>query len=234
MMVFMENEVEETIETPVQEQPKTAIEIEQEIEHKVDAVIAASLAPPPEARKPRKKRVPKDPPVADNHCPACKMGQDAAKGEGTHLLLTIEHPYDPGPVAAPEKPAKRVARPMAKELRGASSFAEKTLPRKIAEKARLMGDLARCEAEIQELVRVIQALGGQLPVGMPPLSGAANAPLQFNPNPGFNYPMPEVPNPAQQAQGINPDNLRLGQIPDILRAQGGAVNNSELTGPGWV
>ena len=26
------------------------------------------------------------------HCPACSMGQSLEKGEGTHILATVEHP----------------------------------------------------------------------------------------------------------------------------------------------
>jgi hypothetical protein len=234
MMIYMENEVEVIPEI-------SSEKIENVIDTTVGLVgspVSVSVVLPeavsPAPKKQRKKRVPKEPLVADNHCPACKMGQSLEKGEGTHVLKTIEHPYDPAP-PAPEKPAKRVSRPMAKELKAAGSFAEKMLPKKITEKAKLIGDLARVEAEIQEYVRVIQALGGQLPVGMNPVGQAqASNPPVFNPNQGLNYPMPDAQQTPQVAQAIDPDNLRLGQLPDILRAQGGAVNNSELTGSGWV
>lgn len=127
-------------------------------------------------RRRRRKKVEVPVTPQEKHCPACLNGESLEEGEGTHVLLTVEHPYEPpeifkdadaSVVSPPPKPVKIHARPMAKELRGAASFAEKMLPKKIAEEAKLIGELARCRAEIQSYIRVIQALKGQAPVGMP-------------------------------------------------------------------
>jgi hypothetical protein len=165
-------------------------------------------------RRRKKVEVPIGP--KEKHCPACLNGESLEEGEGTHVLLTVEHPYDPpeifkdadvSVVAPPPKPVKTHTRPMAKELRLASSFAEKNLPKKIAEKAKLLGELARCEAEIQEYVRVIQALKGQAPVGMP--NGSYQLPYapQMPPQPQLPPMYAEYQQPAPQMPIVAPVKL---------------------------
>ena len=160
-------------------------------------------------RRRRRKKVEILEAPKEKHCPACLNGESLEEGEGTHVLLTVEHPYDPpeifkdadtSVVAPPPKHVKTHTRPMAKELRVASSFAEKNLPKKIAEKAKLLGELARCEAEIQEYVRVIQALRGQAPVGMPngsyPPPGPPYTPPSAVPQMAPLYPAYQQPTPV--------------------------------------
>lgn len=165
-----------------------------------------------------------DPPVnestpnpdnGEKHCPACLAGESLEEGEGTHILATVEHPVTlpaafqdaeatvilPAPPAPPQKPPKRQSKPMPKELKTASSYAEKRLPQAIKEKADLLVEVARREAEIQELTRVIQALGGQSPVGIPsgptypnPAYQTPQQPYQLPaPYPEYNQPAPVVP-----------------------------------------
>ena len=149
------------------------------------------------------------------HCPACLAGESLEEGEGTHILATVEHPVTlpaafqdaeatvilPAPPVPPQKPPKRQSKPMPKELKTASSYAEKRLPQAIKEKADLLVEVARREAEIQELTRVIQALGGQSPVGIPsgptypnPAYQTPQQPYQLPaPYPEYNQPAPVVP-----------------------------------------
>lgn len=108
--------------------------------------------------------------LESNHCPACAMGQSLEKGEGTHVLATVEHPVmtDPvpaipiptaQPVIAPQTQRKRSSKPMPKAFKGASSYAEKRLAEAIKERAEYMGRVAALNAEIPSLVSVIRALG---------------------------------------------------------------------------
>ena len=138
----------------------------------------------------------------EKHCPACLAGESLEEGEGTHILGTVEHPVTlpaafadaettvavPEPPPASPKHPKRQAKPMPAELKKASSYAEKRLPKAIQEKADLSVELAKRETEIQELVRVLQALGGQVPVGVPPV----RMPYQ----PQLPPPYPEYQNPT--------------------------------------
>lgn len=176
-----------------------------------EILLPETPAPPQKRRRRKKADVPVEP--QQKHCPACLNGQSLEEGEGTHVLLTVEHPYEPpeifkdadaSVVSPPPKPVKTHARPMAKELRLASSFAEKNLPKKIAEKAKLLGELARCEAEIQEYVRVIQALKGQAPVGMP--NGSYQPPYapQLPPQPQLPPMYAEYQQPAPVMPVITP------------------------------
>jgi hypothetical protein len=159
------------------------------------------------------------------HCPACAMGQILEKGEGTHVLLTVEHPVDPGPAvegkgteadvsvtaapAPPAKPTKRQSKPMPKEFKTASSYAEKRLPQAIKEKSDHVGAVARLDAEINDLVRVIKALGGTVD----PQAGQQNYP---NPS----YRPPYQPNPfdsERDGPSIDPAlySANRGQVPAI-------------------
>ena len=143
------------------------------------------------------------------HCPACMMGQSLEEGEGTHVLATVEHPVmlpsafedsdssvsiAASPVS-PIKPPKRQTKPMPKELKTASSYSEKRLPQAIKEKADLLVEVARREAEIQELTRVIQALGGHIPIGVPVVSQYQNPPYQPPSLPPL-YPEYQQPSPV--------------------------------------
>ena len=138
----------------------------------------------------------------DNHCPACMAGQSLEEGEGTHILATIEHPVvipdafqdaESSVVSPTPKPVKARSRPMPKELRTASSYAEKRLPKAVQEKADLIVELQRREAEIQELTRVIQALKGQAPVGIPNGSYQANSAAYVPTYPQQAPPQPQLP-----------------------------------------
>lgn len=121
--------------------------------------------------------------IQENHCPACLNGQSLEKGEGTHIIATVEHPVTlpmagkdtetdvpiPAAPAPPTKQAKRQAKPMPKEFKTASSFAEKRLLQFIKEKADHIGEIEKhsnaikkCDAEISELVPIIRALGGKI------------------------------------------------------------------------
>ena len=150
----------------------------------------------------------------EKHCPACLAGESLEEGEGTHILGTVEHPVTlPAAFAdaettvavsethpAPPKHPKRQAKPMPAELKKASSYAEKRLPKAIQEKADLAVELAKRETEIQELVRVLQALGGQVPVGVPPVRMPYQSQL---PPPYPEYQNPTVPFQAP-VQGATP------------------------------
>jgi hypothetical protein len=147
-----------------------------------------------------------------NHCPACAMGQILEKGEGTHVLLTVEHPTladpvptiptpPPQPTAAPQPQRKRSSKPMPKAFKGASSYAEKRLAEAIKERAEFMGRVAALNAEIPSLVQVIRALGTStiLPEAL------QSYPMQmpnYGPQVQKNYPvdpMQNLPNPIDPA-----------------------------------
>jgi hypothetical protein len=165
----------------------------------------------------------------EKHCPACLAGESLEEGEGTHILATVEHPVVlpaafqdaetsvvvPQPSAKPKPVPKRLP----KELRNASSYAEKRLPKAIQEKIDLQFELQKREAEIQELTRVIQALSGHVPVGVP-----SSAPM---PNPSYmsnQVPfMPQV-NP-QPTQAIQPPSNGMPVISPVkpMRAGGAGV-----------
>jgi hypothetical protein len=129
----------------------------------------------PNITPPVAAQVPHGPqPPQENHCPACLNGQSLENGEGTHILATVEHPVavpaviqdaeaivaSPAPPTPPVKPSKRQAKPKPKAFKDASSYAEKRLPQAIKEKSDHVGAVARLDAEINDLVRVIKALGG--------------------------------------------------------------------------
>ena len=126
-----------------------------------ESVMTVDLTPAPDPNEPK-------------HCPACMNGESLEEGEGTHILATVEHPVVlpaafqdadasvavvQAPAPPPTKP-KRQSKPMPKEFKTASSYAERRLPVAIKEKADHVGAVARLDAEINDLVRVIKALGG--------------------------------------------------------------------------
>lgn len=157
-------------------------------------------------------------------CPACLAGQSLEKGEGTHVIGTSEHPIhptptpsEPPPIFIPpptiqtlpdkaQKASKRQAKPIPKEFKSASSYAERRLPQAIKEKSDHVGSVARLDAEINDLVRVIRALGGNVdPQAVQP----QNYPNPvYNPNAGAPYmpqfPQPTIPDAMHEAPGIDP------------------------------
>ena len=170
-------------------------------------------------------------PVGDNgakHCPACAMGQSLEKGEGTHILLTVEHPYDPGPAqvlhdapiqapTAPQIQRKQRPKPIPKAFKGASSYAEKRLAEALKERAEYMGRVAALNAEIPSLVQVIRALGTSTippeamqayPPMMPDYNGPSRMPGQYQPN---------STDPTQSVPGIDPAlfHANSGPVPRI-------------------
>jgi hypothetical protein len=158
----------------------------------------------------------------EKHCPACLAGQSLEEGEGTHILATVEHPVTlpaafadaetvlsvPEPPAAPQKP-KRQAKPMPKEFKSASSYAEKRLPQAIKEKSDHVGAVARLDAEINDLVRVIKALGGNVEVAQPAYIPPA-APLHSDPR--------YTPQPYPVIQGATP--IEIPNAPKPMRVGG--------------
>jgi len=159
----------------------------------------------------------------EKHCPACLAGQSLEEGEGIHILATVEHPVTlpaafadaetvlsaPVPPAAPQKP-KRQAKPMPKEFKSASSYAEKRLPQAIKEKSDHVGAVARLDAEINDLVRVIKALGGNVEVAQPAYIPPA-APLHSDPR--------YTPQPYQPViQGATP--IEIPSAPKPMRVGG--------------
>lgn len=141
------------------------------------------------------------------HCPACVAGQDFA--QGTHVAGSLEHPFTSIPaqivntppilVEPPPVPklASRKPKVIPKEFKSASSYAEKRLPLAIKEKSEHVGAVAKLDAEIDDLVRVIKALGGSVDVQIrPPQSyqqpyypNGAPLPPAYQPPPGQQPPM---------------------------------------------
>jgi hypothetical protein len=125
------------------------------------------------------------------HCPACLAGQSLEEGEGTHILATVEHPVtlpvefengessvvasvDPTPPVITPKPSKRPSKPVPKEFKSAGTYAEKRVIQANKERSVHVGEISKHQSKIEELdaeinglLPIIQALGGQLPVGMP-------------------------------------------------------------------
>jgi hypothetical protein len=170
--------------------------------------------------------------IQENHCPACAMGQSLEKGEGTHVLLTVEHPTladpvptiptpPPQPTAAPQPQRKRSSKPMPKAFKGASSYAEKRLAEAIKERAEFMGRVAALNAEIPSLVQVIRALGTST---IPP-EALQSYPMQM-PNYGpaeTHYrpsadPMQNLPNPIDPALYA----VNSGPLPGLVPAAANA------------
>jgi len=167
----------------------------------------------------------------EKHCPACMMGQSLEEGEGTHILATVEHPVvlpeafkeaEASVVVSesPQRPVKVKTRRLPKELKSASSYAEKRLPKAVQEKADLLIELQKREIEIQELTRVIQAIKGQVPVGVP-MNSAPTYPFpSYQPT----YNTPQTP---PQANGVGP--VPVLTPPKPMRAGGaGALDLSFL------
>ena len=109
------------------------------------------------------------------HCPACLNGQNIEKGEGTHLLLTVEHPYDPGPSVSQltrinnspspaEKGRKRASKekPVSKVYGKALSVAEKEYEEAVEELVFHDEMAARLKAKMPRLIQTIRVLGGTI------------------------------------------------------------------------
>ncbi len=182
--------------------------------------------------------IPED--LKEKHCQACLDGQSLEEGEGTHILGTVEHPitlpaaFDDGkmqdvsvaPPQVPQKPSRAKAKPVPKEFRTASSYAEKRLPQAIKEKAEHVAKVAQLDAEINDLVRVIKALGGTVEG-----QGQQTA-QQYQPYP-LPAPYPEYQQPAQSFQTLAPQPPQgiapQVQMPKPMRAGGaGALDFSGI------
>ena len=154
----------------------------------------------------------------EKHCPACLEGKSLEEGEGTHILATVEHPvslpaaFDDAKdvVASPAPPqkAKRQSKPMPKEFKTASSYAEKRLPVAIKEKSDHVGAVARLDAEINDLVRVIKALGGTVdPQAVQPQGYQTYQPVSYAPQ------VPNLPAPYPEYQPPIPGQLPMNATP---------------------
>ena len=176
----------------------------------------------------------------ENHCPACVAGEPL--GKGVHIAGSAEHPFPTKPtqiIDAPpvfvevppqQKPTRRQPRPMPKEFKSASSYAERRLPLAIKEKSEHVGAVAKLDAEINDLVRVINALGGKVdPQAMQPMYPPMNygAPGMPFPAVAGTYPM-APPNPAFQAP---PD---TGIDPNLFTANSGPVPGTPSIPPGQL
>lgn len=156
------------------------------------------------------------------HCPACRLGQSLEEGEGEHILATVEHPVTLPPAfddstsqpvaqtapAPPPKAQKTKPKNVPKEFKSASSYAEKRLPQAIKEKSEHVAKVAQLDAEINDLVRVIKALGGSVD------SYAMSAPY---PAPPYSQPFPLPPTyPEYQVQaGAPPTSGASPQVPQL-------------------
>jgi hypothetical protein len=101
------------------------------------------------------------------HCPACLNGQTLEKGEGTHVLATVEHPaYSlptttvPTPLPEPPKTIQRRRKPMVKEFGKAYSRAEKLLEEALKKRSEAVKIIIACNEDIPMYVNVIKSLGG--------------------------------------------------------------------------
>ncbi len=172
------------------------------------------------------------------HCPSCIGGNPLE--QGLHIAGTIEHPFTPvpaqivdsppvfvEPAPAPlQKPVKRQPRPMPKEFKTASSYAERRLPLAIKEKSEHVGAVAKLDAEINDLVRVIKALGGTV-------DAQAQQPMYQQQT---YYPStPQMPYQAAQGQlpvdpGIDPAlfQANMGPVPGMPKVP--IIPNTALGG----
>ena len=178
-------------------------------------------------------------------CFACLSGQDIDSGR--HILGTVDHPVGAviapiqppqeavskiqvvTPQEKPQKAPKRPTRPMPKEFKGASSYADKRLAEAIKERAEAMGKVAALNAEIPSLVAIIRALGGTPNVG----DMAAYAPMPYQ-QPYPQQPMyqngtppifaPQGVEPARDAQAIDPGlyAANSGPLPGLVPAAANA------------
>jgi len=201
------------------------------------------------------------PPGGGGHkrCFACFSGQPLDSGR--HILGTVDHPVgaviapiappqevapslpSPSPQEKPQKALKRPARPMPKEFKGASSYADKRLAEAIKERAESMGKVAALNAEIPSLVAIIRALGGTPNIGngnsmmaYPPMDAQFQAPAQQAP---YQYPNPPVFAPqgdplVNQPPSIDPNlyAANSGPLPGLVPAAKNAplIPNTSLGG----
>ncbi len=143
------------------------------------------------------------------HCPACAQGQDIDRGEGTHVLATVEHP-----IPTPAKPIQTrrhkaltpTRQPLPRVFGDALAAAEKAYGESIEELSYHENMTALLRARIPTLVQTIRALKNtQAPAALD-LSlapAAALGPVSLVDG------MPDMPSPAPH--------------PRVSRAQGGAV-----------
>lgn len=104
----------------------------------------------------------------------------------------------PAPPAPSPKPSKRQAKPMPREFKTASSYAEKRLLQAVKEKADHVGEIEKhtnairkLDTEISELVPIIRALGGKIDTQAGPQQ-------QFNPNPSYQHSFPPIPSQLEE------------------------------------
>ena len=188
----------------------------------------------------------KDEPPQELHCSGC------ANGDGNHFAGTVEHPFnpvtqivdtppvlvEPTPPPVQQKPVKRTPKPMPKEFKSASSYAEKRLPIAIKEKSEHVGAVAKLDAEINDLVRVIKALGGHVdPQAYSQPQYPMASPYQAQTNVGYPYPtgQPGTGIQAPPDPGIDPALFRVntGPVPgagSALPQQIPLVPNTSLGG----
>jgi hypothetical protein len=176
----------------------------------------------------------------EKHCPSCLAGESLEEGEGTHILGTVEHPVvlpvefqdaDKSveiPPPPPQKPVKQKAKPVPKEFRSASSYAEKRLPQAIKEKSESVATVAKLDAEINDLVRVIKALGGSVD----PLASNHTYPQNGNgyPQSAVPYQPPRLPDPYPEYQQPAPP-LPVVTPPKAMAAGGAGVAQGMLSVP---
>jgi hypothetical protein len=188
--------------------------------------------------------------VGPKRCPACVNGQSLEKGEGAHILGSVEHPVEQvrfppysEPSIASQNGRKRIARPLPKEFRGASSYAEKRLAKAIKERAKYMGLVAVLNAEIPSLVQVIRALGGNANIAIGQMQAFA-APISMDAvvDPYANLPNNVDPALIQANSGPVP----VPQTPLIPNTANGGAMDLDYTpvveegpplprmGGGWV
>ena len=186
---------------------------------------------------------------AEKHCPACLAGQSLEEGDGEHILATVEHPvalpaaFDDSkmqevvqaPTTPPAKPAKVKSKNLPKEFKTASSYAEKRLPVAIKEKSEHVAKVAQLDAEINDLVRVIKALGGNADAyasqaqnfpGVPyqPVSYAPNVPVL--PAPYAEYQRPPITQNSAPAPATPPTTV---SVPKPMKMGGaGALDFSGI------
>ena len=111
------------------------------------------------------------------------------------IRLLFHRPYLLPPL---QKPAKRQAKPMPREFKTASSYAEKRLLQAVKEKADHVGEIEKhtnairkLDTEISELVPIIRALGGKIDTQAGPQQ-------QFNPNPSYQHSFPPIPSQLEE------------------------------------
>ena len=197
-------------------------------------------SPPPPVYAPPTTQEPPE----EKHCPVCMIGQSLSKGEGTHVLDTVEHPATlPTPLEdpdtsvdlplLPQKPHKPTPaergrsraskeKPVAKVYKQALMIAEKEYAETVEELVYHEEMAARKKSNLPRIIQTIKALGGTIdPQAIEP---------QNYPNPSYNpysgvphiplhFPQPTTPDLMQDSHGIDPA---------LYQANSGPVPRSSL------